>query len=108
MGAADDDNHLPTMMLIVLIVIIGDIPKKEYRSWVGWVVSLTQVVPGEAFPCNTEIGEADGIKTFEQVHFIVLSLFIVIGLLLFIVIGLLLLRRQTIYLSTDQLRSAPI
>ena len=58
------------------------------------------MVPGEAFPCNTEIEEADGIKTFEQVHFIVLSLFIVIGLLL--------LRRQTIHLSNDQLRSVTI
>ena len=35
------------------------------------------MVPGEAFPCSPEIGEAGGVKTFEQVHFIALLLFIV-------------------------------
>ena len=54
------------------------------------------MVPGEAFPCNTEIGEADGIKTFEQVHFIVLSLFIVIGLLLLRSVTILMKSRCTL------------
>ena len=31
-------------------------------------MSTSQVVPGESFPTNAEIGKANQINTFKQVH----------------------------------------
>ena len=31
-------------------------------------VNTSQVVPGESFPTNAEIGKANQINTFKQVH----------------------------------------
>ena len=31
-------------------------------------MSTSQVVPGESFPTNAEIGKANQINTFQQVH----------------------------------------
>ena len=38
------------------------------------IINLSQVVPGESFPCNSEVGEANHINTFEQVLFLLLLL----------------------------------
>ena len=32
------------------------------------LVNTSQVVPGESFPTNAEIGKANQINTFKQVH----------------------------------------
>ena len=32
------------------------------------LINTSQVVPGESFPTNTEIGKANQINTFKQVH----------------------------------------
>merc|ERR1719361_399424 len=42
------------------------VPRLDYDLLSRVVFARMKVVPGEAFPCNTEIGEGDGIKTFEQ------------------------------------------
>ena len=42
------------------------------------IIKLTQVVPGESFPCNSEVGEANHINTFEQVLFLLLLLLLAI------------------------------
>ena len=42
------------------------------------IINLSQVVPGESFPCNSEVGEANHINTFEQVLFLLLLLLLAI------------------------------
>ena len=42
------------------------------------IINLSQVVPGESFPCNSEVGEANHINTFEQVFLLLLFLLLAI------------------------------
>ena len=47
------------------------VPRVKANHVVGESINLmntSQVVPGESFPTNTEIGKANQINTFKQVH----------------------------------------